>query len=128
VYLQKLNKNKSDGVIKESNLILICSNSKFVYREVKAEGHGNCVLTPCEEELFTKVAEELGNMTFNLDQKHMMSIINIYLINMGLMDDEFVGISETTLSRILKRYNLTTTTKTNTIDAKREISTYCYCT
>jgi len=120
-YLKKLDLKKSDGVLHESNPILIGANSKFIYREVKAEGHGNCVLTPCEEELFCQVAEALGNMAFNLDRKHMKSMIDMYLINHNLIDDEFLGISETTLSRIMKRYDLTTTTKTNTIDVPRKV-------
>ena len=37
------------------------------------------------------------------------------------MDNEFTGISESTLSRIMEKYNSTTTTKTNTIDVARAV-------
>ena len=46
-------------------------------------------------------------------------MINIYLINSGLIDDDFTGISKNRLSRIMEKYNLTTTIKTNTIDVAR---------
>ena len=48
-------------------------------------------------------------------------MINTYLINSGPIHDELAGISESTLSRIMEKYNLTTTTKTNTIDVARAV-------
>ena len=43
-------------------------------------------------------------------------MINTHLINSGLMDDKFTGINESTLTQIMEKYNLTITTKTNTVD------------
>ena len=60
-------------------------------------------------------------MALNLNRTHMKSMIDIYLINNGLMDSEFTGISDSTLSRIMDKYNLTTTTKTNTIDVAHAV-------
>ena len=120
-YLQKLERKKNNRIIMETEPTLIGAKSTFTYCEVKPEGHSQNILTPCEEELFSQVAEALGNMAFNLDRNHMRSIIDIYLMNTGMYDSDCNGISETTLSRILKKYHLTTTTKTNVIDVARAV-------
>ena len=121
MYLKKLEDRKAAKVIEESEPIAVGSDAPFIYQIVKGEGNGNSVLTPCEQEIFSQVAESLGNMAFNLDRNHMKSMINVYLINCGLIDDDFTGISESTLSRIMEKYNLTTTAKTNTIDVARAV-------
>ena len=121
MYLKKLGDKKAAGIIDETEPIAVGSDATFIYQTVKGEGNGNSVLTPCEQEIFSQVAESLGNMAFNLDRNHMKSMINVYLINCGLIDDDFTGISESTLSRIMEKYNLTTTAKTNTIDVARAV-------
>ena len=97
-YIKKLLERKEKGIVDESDPIMIGKDATFIYRTVKDQGHRNCALTPCEEEIFSQVAECLGNMAFNLDRNHMQSMIDTHLINSGLMHDEFTGISESTLS------------------------------
>ena len=121
VYLKSLVDNKEKGILDQSELVIVGGDAKFIHRTVKGQGHGLAILTPCEEELFNITAETLGAMAFNLNCTHMKSMIDIYLINNGLMESEFTGISESTLSRIIDKYNLTTTTKTNTIDVARTV-------
>ena len=60
-------------------------------------------------------------MSFNLDRNHMRSMINIYLFNCGLTDEDFTSITDQTLSRIMDRYHLTTTTQTHNIDVARAV-------
>mgnify|MGYP005648747415 CR=1 FL=1 len=103
-YLLRLKDDQVNGVLSHSEPIIVGSDSTFIYQEVKGEGHGNAVLTACEEELFCQVAETLGNMAFNLDRNHMRSMINIYLFNCGLTDEDFTSITDQTLSRIMDRY------------------------
>ena len=88
--------NKEKGILDQSEPIIVGDDAKYIYRTVKGQGHGLAILTLCEEELFNIKVETLDAMAFNLNRTHMKSMIDIYLINNGLMDSEFTGISEST--------------------------------
>ena len=129
MYLKKLGDKKAAGIIDETEPIAVGSDATFIYQTVKGEGNGNSVLTPCEQEIFSQVAESLGNMAFNLDRNHMKSMINARRNNVVILilpsktsitsqpnDSSVNMVLATLISRNVKRANICSTDQMSVVD------------
>ena len=82
--------------------------------------HGNSILSQGEEDFFSTWAELMGKSGYHLTKSLFRAQINTYLIACDISsDDAYFSLSDDTIERLLKRYNLATTTKANYIDVAR---------